>query len=301
MRHAFVTGATGFVGRHLVAALLREGWRVSVLARSPGKARALGSVEVIEGDLAQPRVPASVDAVFHVAANIDFAAGRERIFADNAQGTTNLIEGMRGGRLVFVSTAGVWGLDHPRFDERSLRHPTRVTYLQSKLEAERRVQDAVTHGLDAVIVNPGHILGAGGAWDGLFTRMRAGQVAAVPPGVASWCHVEALVEALLHAFERGRTGANYLLGGADASYGELTSLAAGMMDLRAPKIAPAFAIKAASWFQRDLPRDLATITCGRLCFSSERAIAELGYRPRTLAAMLELSPHPASARRSASP
>jgi dihydroflavonol-4-reductase len=286
MRHAFVTGATGFVGRKLVAALLRDGWRVSVLARSPERVRA--NVEVVVGDLAKPHVPAQVDVIFHVAANIDFSASRERMFADNVQGTANLLAQARGARFVYTSTAGVWGLDHQRFDETSEHHGTRVAYLQSKRAAEQLLR-----GVDAVILNPGHILGTGGAWDELFVRLRAGKVPAVPPGVASWCHVDALVEAQLAAVERGRCGAHYLLGGADASYAELTTQAAHMMSVPPPKVAPAFAIKLASWLRRDPPRDLATILCGRLLFSSERARAELGYCPLSLTRMLELSLRPA--------
>ncbi len=293
MRNAFVTGATGFVGRALVAQLLRTGWRVSVLARSPDSARSLGDVEVIQGDLARPRVPAGIDAVFHLAANIDFKASRERMFADNTQGTANLLSATRGARFIYTSTAGVWGLDHEQFDETSERHPTPVAYLQSKQAAEDLVRAA--RNVDAVILNPGHIVGPGGGWSQMFERIKSGSMPFAPPGIASWCDRDALVDAQLAAVDRAERGASYLLGGDAASYVTFAAAAARRLGVNPPRRAPAWLIRTSALFDRTLPHDLARILCGRLVFSSERAQRVLGYRPRSPDSLVEaaLSPSPA--------
>ena len=68
-------------------------------------------------------------------------------------------------RLVHVSSASVYGFDRRRIDEHCPKvgadHP--VGYVASKAAAEEAVQDAIARGVDAVILNPGHILGALGS------------------------------------------------------------------------------------------------------------------------------------------
>jgi dihydroflavonol-4-reductase len=306
-RTAFVTGATGFVGQHLVRALLRRGFQVTVLARRPEAARTLGNVEIVAGDLSDTSLltramPPNLDAVFHVAANLDFTA-RDKLFTDNVLGTERLVEAAlvrRAKRFVFTSTSGVWGLDHGGFDETRARRgsATGIAYLQSKQQAEERVQDAVRRGLDAVILNPGHVVGRSqrGGWDQMFAQLAAGTLRALPPGAASWCDVVALADVHVAAYERGRTGHNYLIGGADASYVEFAGVAARALQVRAPRSAPPIMIRTAAtlegwravWTRRRpaLPVDLAKILCGRLVFSSRKAVSELGYQPVELESLV---------------
>jgi dihydroflavonol-4-reductase len=301
-RHAFVTGGTGFLGRRLVATLRQRGWRVTMLARAE-----LAQTDVVRADLRDARgllevLPEQVDVVFHVAANVDFNASRAQVWADNVEGTDNLLEAAlarRARRFVFTSTAGIWGLDQARFDEESPRHGQRagIAYLDSKLAAEASVQRARQRGLQAVILNPGHIVGPASAWDSLFAELRAGGLSAVPPGAASWCEVEAVVEAHVAAAERGRDGMNYLLGGCDASYAAFCAAAARRLGVRPPRTAPAVLVRTsarlaalqARW-SGSTPRlapDLAKILCSRMLFSSARASQELDYRALPLDALLE--------------
>jgi uncharacterized protein YbjT (DUF2867 family) len=68
-----VTGATGFIGRHLVRRLLADGHQVRILVRQPGKAAALfgGAVEMVTGDVNDsqilPVAMAGCDVLFHLA------------------------------------------------------------------------------------------------------------------------------------------------------------------------------------------------------------------------------------------
>jgi nucleoside-diphosphate-sugar epimerase len=143
-----VTGATGFVGSHLVEALRRRGDDVTALARSAGKAAALSplGVRVVAGDLhdraALQRAVEGQDIVYHVAGVV--AARSEADFMGaNRDGTRNVIEAAERagtGRLVYVSSMAAAG---PTIKGRPLRgdeRPRPVTaYGRSKLAAEQIV------------------------------------------------------------------------------------------------------------------------------------------------------------------
>src|SRR5262245_61390462 len=113
LRLAFVTGGTGFIGRHLIDQLIANGWRVRVLARPTsdlGFVRAAGA-EVLIGRLEEPATLASgvssADTVFHLAGLT--AARTEREYEQaNAEGTRAVINAIlsaedRPRRLVYLS------------------------------------------------------------------------------------------------------------------------------------------------------------------------------------------------------
>jgi predicted dehydrogenase/nucleoside-diphosphate-sugar epimerase len=172
---ALVTGAAGFLGRKLVAALRARGKSVRVLVRNPAAAKAFGAdVQVLVGDLGDPRsVDHAVDGarqVFHVGAAM---RGSARAFeAGTVWGTRNVIDAClthATGRLVYVSSLSV--LDHAGRDpaatmnEQSALEPEaqrRGAYTQTKLTAENLVRTAIREKrLPAVIIRPGQIFGPG--------------------------------------------------------------------------------------------------------------------------------------------
>ena len=172
---ALVTGAGGFLGRKLVAALRARGQTVRVLLRKPLAVYANDpGVQVVIGDLGDPRavehVVPGARIVYHVGAAMrgslrDFEAG-------TIWGTRNIVNACvahRTQRLVYVSSLSV--LDHAgrdpaaRLTEESSYEPEpklRGAYTQTKLAAEREVRAAMRdRGLSAVIIRPGQIFGPG--------------------------------------------------------------------------------------------------------------------------------------------
>jgi GDP-4-dehydro-6-deoxy-D-mannose reductase len=150
---AFVTGASGFVGRHLVAALRDAGWRVVTSARH-------GPADV-RGDLLRaPLRGVSADVVFHLAG---FSNPRQSLgdpshsYADNAVVTARIVRETRAGRYVVASTCQVYGPRSDRATEAAPLSP-RNPYAASKLCAEAL---ALASGKDVVVLRPYNHTGPG--------------------------------------------------------------------------------------------------------------------------------------------
>jgi nucleoside-diphosphate-sugar epimerase len=148
---AFVTGGTGFVGAHLVGALLERGDQVTCLVRSPGKAAALGwtGVRMVRGDLSDPAALregcAGADAVFHLAGRISARDLRE-FMTVNRDGTADLLEAAAHdppSRFVYLSSLAAGGPTVPGRPIDEARPPAPVTdYGRSKLAGEVLVRAA---------------------------------------------------------------------------------------------------------------------------------------------------------------
>lgn len=311
-RHAFVTGANGFLGTNLVHALCEQGWQVTALKRPGAPDRGLAGLDVriVEADVNDivglRRVfPEGVDAVFHAAGNTSLwprhYPEQTRV---NVKGTRNVVRLVRergAGRLVHVSALAAWGLFNGTVTERT---PSRglgsaLNYARSKALAEREVHKGLRRGVDAVIICPAHAIGAHDRrnWSRLFRLVRQRRVLGMPPGGSSFCHARAVARAMIAAVDRGERGASYLLGGADASYVRLLNEIAALLGRRTRfrplpvRLLQGYAMieeMVAPLFGRepDITVDaVRLLSCSQYC-SSERAIRELGYEPLPLEQML---------------
>jgi nucleoside-diphosphate-sugar epimerase len=174
IKTALVTGASGFLGSHLVAALGQRGVRVRALVRSTSDLRRLTGLpaEIVHGDMCDPaslRLAAmGQQVVFHVAAKVPDWGPRCEFFRVNAEGTRQVVAACHQAgvkRLVHVSSLTVLGL--PRqgaaVDEQSPYDlSAHDAYTASKIEAEQIVRSAHgQQGLCTVAVRPGAIWGSG--------------------------------------------------------------------------------------------------------------------------------------------
>ncbi len=168
---ALVTGASGFLGSHLVDELLEDGnWEVRVLVRSSSNLRWLDgkSVEKVFGDVTSSaedlaQALEGVDVVFH-AAGLTKALAKERLLEVNSQGTANLLKACVSNssppeKFVLVSSAGAQGPSGKNGVCTERDEPAPVTdYGRSKLAAEAYVHQYQDR-MDCRIIRPGGIYG----------------------------------------------------------------------------------------------------------------------------------------------
>jgi nucleoside-diphosphate-sugar epimerase len=236
LRTAFVTGATGFLGLNLISELCEADWQVIALHRPQSDLKYLQRfpvrrvVAAIEDEAAlEQAMPAGVDVVFHTAADVSYWSGHKaRQTRTNVDGTRNLVEvALRRGvkKFVHTSSTGVYGLPGHPVDETAphLARGSWFNYQHTKVLAEDAVRAGITRGLDPIFLNPANIIGPYDLhnWSRLIRLAAEGRLSRVPPGGGSFCHVAEVARAHVAAATQGRTGENYILAGADASYAEL--------------------------------------------------------------------------------
>lgn len=217
----FVTGANGFLGRHVVAEALDRGHRVVAMVRSPGSLAAAPwrdhpGVEVVAGDVRRRAgwtdALAACDAVVHLAAAVggDFATQ----FASTVLGTEQLLEAMADAgvtRLVHISTFSVYDYRAlpvgATLDESSpleARPDDRDDYARTKLVQEQLVRRfAAERGGRVTVIRPGAVYGAGALWNaGRAVRLAGPAWAALAPaGELKLTYVENCAQAIVLAVE----------------------------------------------------------------------------------------------------
>jgi dihydroflavonol-4-reductase len=301
---ALVTGASGFIGSHLVRELVRRGWQIRILAH----ARVLdwpGECEVLQGDITEPaslREPLDqVDTVFHLAAALGASQLDRRGFARvNVSGTANLLSAARengASRFVHFSSAGVLGRVAPDeiADEETACLP-QDTYDRTKLEAERLVLGKAADGLSVVAVRPGWVYGPGDRRTFKLIQAIARRRFVLVTKGRAWqtpVFVDDLVQGTLLCAERAPSGSLFHLAGPETlTVRQIVDTIAAASGTRVPRpTLPLFPVRVAAWKLdkafRLLHRE-APLTPGKLAFfihpkplSSLKAQRELGYAPTT--------------------
>jgi dihydroflavonol-4-reductase len=171
--------------------------------------------------------------------------------------------------------------------------PLRIGYCDSKHAAERAVLAEAARGLDAVVVNPPSMYGAGDrrkADGSLMEALLRGRIKIAPPGGINVANVLDVCRGCLLALDRGRSGERYILGGENLTGRELFARIATVVGGRAPRLGtPALAVRAATVALRmkerlfgsrpPLTSEVLALAPRFLWYSSEKARRELGYQP----------------------
>jgi len=305
-----VTGATGFVGRAVAAALAARGNRLRLLVRRASNRRnldSLGGAELIEGDLRDAgslrRAAAGCRQIFHVAADYRlWVPDPATMLATNVEGTRAVMQAARAAgaeRIIYTSSVAALGLtaDGSPADETTPLDPAALIgpYKRSKYLAEQVVREEAVAGLPVVIVNPSSPIGPGDVKPTPTGRIvldaARGRIPAYVDSGINVVHVDDVAAGHLAAAKCGRIGERYILGGENLPLAALLALIAQAAGRRPPwlrlPIAPLFPLAlAAEAFAHvtgrapAMTRDTLAMARKKMFFSSAKAEAELGYRAR---------------------
>jgi dihydroflavonol-4-reductase len=223
-----ITGATGLVGSHVARLVAERGDSLRVTTRPRSRLGNLAELdaEVVECDIldrrAVRRAMRGVERVFHVAGMTNFRADADTLFRINVQGTTIVLEeALRAGveRCVHTSSVAAVGPAprHTTADERQVFRAGRygLPYINAKHEAEKEALRIGGLGLPVVVVNPGHVFGAGDVYHSsteLVRRFLRREIPAFVDGALNIVDAEDVARGHLLADERGTPGERYIIG-----------------------------------------------------------------------------------------
>ena len=306
MSRVLVTGATGFIGSHLTAALLSEGFTVRAFHRPDSNTLLLKQLPVEHslGDIRDAEAVRSAvrgcEHVFHTAALVSFWKKKKAEQLEiNIGGTRNVVAAcLQEGIASLVHTSSVAALGSRRdgglIDETTaFNWDAHITYKYSKHRAELEVLDAVARGLDAKIVNPTVIIGPGDIrlHGGQLVRdIGRGHIPAYVAGGMNIVGVHDVVRGHLAAARRGKPGQRYVIGGYNVTHKEAFELVARVLGKPGPRFAaPVWSVRALAkacdafgaitgrepWITSELISGIGMNNW----YSIEKARRELGYEP----------------------
>ncbi len=247
-----VTGATGFIGSHVVRALKTARAEVRALVRAESNTRNIDGLaaELVEGDVRDAesvsRAITGCAVVFHVAALYPGAeTGSRDVYDTNLGGTRNIINGCLKNdvrRLVHTSTIGTIGtVDSGLPNEET---PFNLwngasDYARSKYMAEREVLEAAGRGLEPVVVNPCAPVGEGdvkpSASGKRIVDFLNGKMPHYLKGGLNWIDVRDVAAGHLLAAQKGIPGQRYILGNRNLSKNEFLTLLEAASGLKRPR------------------------------------------------------------------
>ena len=305
-----ITGANGFVGSAVMRELLAAGHEIRVLVRPQSDRRNLAGlpVEIVEGNLRDRaslrRAVTGCDNLFHVAADYRLWVPEPDIMYDtNVRGTQELImaaadAGMQ--RIVYTSSVATLGLpqdgapateDTPSALDMMTGH-----YKRSKFLAEETVRKlTVQNQLPLIIVNPSTPIGPRDIRPTPTGRIVLdtirGQMPAYVDTGLNVAHVDDVARGHLLAFEHGKYGERYILGGENLTLlqilkaiDEITGRHRRRLRLPHNLVLPiAWCMEKWARVSGHEPRatvDSVRMAKKRMFFSSDKAIRELGYQFR---------------------
>ncbi len=307
-----VTGATGFLGSAITRALLDRGEAVRVLVRRESDRRNIDSldVELAEGNLNDPQslrnAVKGCRAVYHAAADYRlWVKDPKELYETNVSGTRALLRSASEAgveRIVYTSSVATLGRE-PSGRPADERTPVTIDdmtghYKRSKFLAEEDVNRLVLdEKIPVVIVNPSTIIGPRDIRPTPTGRMveeaARGKIPAFVDTGLNVVHVHDVATGHVQAFEHGKIGERYVLGGDDMMLREILAEIASLVGRRAPRIRlpraavlpVAYIAEFAARIRGSAVEPLVTVDGIKMAktvmfFSSEKAKSAIGYSPR---------------------
>jgi len=229
-----VTGASGLLGTHLLQALTQQGKPVRALYHTTAPV-AMPGVEWVQGNvldiLSLEDAMQGVQQVYHCAGMVSFSPkNKQQLFKVNVEGTANVVNAALDAgidKLLFVSSVAALG----RLKEGEIiteeMHWEDIKgnsqYGKSKYLAEMEVWRGIGEGLNAVIVNPSIILGAGD-WNKGSTEIFQTIYKEFPwytEGVSGFVHVKDVVRAMIALMDSDISGERFILNSENITYKQL--------------------------------------------------------------------------------
>ena len=305
---AFVTGATGFVGSHVARVLAEQGADLRLLVRSGSDPKNIAGLtaERVVGDLRDPgsleKAIAGCDAVFHVAADYRlWVRDPEQMYRSNVDGTRAVIEAARKNgvrRVVYTSSVATMGFSsngHVADEDSPVSIEDMIgPYKRSKFMAEQIAIEAGRGGMDVVVVNPSTPVGERDIKPTPTGRivvdfLKKKFPAYVDTGL-NLVDVEACARGHVAAFEKGRSGERYILGGENLTLKQILDKLGAITGLPSPKMKVPYVVALATGVVDEVivgrvfggePRaTIDAVRMGRkkMFVSSAKAERELGWR-----------------------
>ena len=306
MKHSkiLITGGTGFIGAHLVKKLYNSQNKIIVFSQEPSHLFLKGlNVKIIIGDIRNYnsvlKAMKGCNYVYHLAAcTLNAPKEKRKIFGVNVLGTENILKAclrLHIKKVVFVSSGSTLGFSkHERpLTERDCMDFKDNLYGQSKKLAEGKVLEYVEKGLNATIVNPGYVIGAGEIDTrrfGLFKSIAKGRIKFVYPGGGGIVAVEDLVDGIVLAMKKGKSGERYILSNTYIRLFDFYNLIA--RTLKKPKIKfklPMVAYYPVYWLAAILEKTMENppVTTENVrwhfrfrVYDSSKARKDLGWKPK---------------------
>jgi dihydroflavonol-4-reductase len=272
-----VTGATGFLGSHVVRALELRNHEVVPFARGLGG-------DVLDATSVS-RAAHGCDGVLHCAGKVSRRReDAEELYRLHVEGTKTVLDACAAAgvsRAVIASTSGtvaVSEVEHigTELDAAPIGLIARWPYYRSKLFAEREALQRSAMGFEVVSVNPSLLLGPGDIHGSSTEDVRLlleGAVPAVPAGGLSFVDVRDAADAMCRAMDRGRPGERYLVGGCNLRVAEFFGRLARVAGVRAP------------WLPLPRSRQIASLGARAV----ERFAARVGVPTRVDAVSVEMA------------
>src|SRR6266567_1379036 len=305
---AFVTGATGFVGSHVARALAEQGAELRLLVRATSDPRNIQDLraERVIGDLRDPvsleKGIAGCDVIFHVAADYRlWVRDPDEMYRANVEGTQSILEAARKNgvrRIVYTSSVATMGFTsngHPA-DENSPVSLDRMIghYKKSKFMAEQVAISASGEGMEVVVVNPTTPVGGQDVKPTPTGRIIVDFLKKkFPAYVDTGLNLVDVIECArghFAAFEKGRSGERYILGGENLTLKQILDKLAAITGLPSPRVRLPYAVALASGIvdtvvtgvvlRREPRVTLDAVRMGRkkMFVSSSKAERELGWK-----------------------